>query len=566
MSRKHHGKNSRAEGGSGGDYSSPVGRRRYDIEARAKLEMVATGFTPIFEQAVQSQIAKLDSIHENLRLSGMRDLRDLLWSSIDNVESRDLDQIEYTEKLNDGNIKLLVAIADVDAYVSKGSAIDKHAAANTTSVYTGVLTFPMLPEELSYDLTSLLPDQDRVAMCVELTISTTGEVVKSESYRALVRNKAKLDYISIGAWLESGGSPTNAPDKVKNIDGLINQLRIQSEVKERIHSLRESHGSLSLHTLEATTIARDGDVLDLELVESNPARDLIENCMIAANIATSKFLESKGLPSIRRVVKTPERWPRIVEVAETYGEYLPADPDARALAAFLIKERAADPLHFPDLSLTIVKLLGRGEYVVKTPGLPVEGHFALAVNDYTHSTAPNRRYPDLVTQRLLKSALAGEKSPYSIDELTDIAINCSNKENDAKKVERTMRKVAACVLLSKRIGDVFDGIITGAKPDSTYVRLLKPPAEGKIIHGDKGLDVGDRVEVRLTSVNPDNAYIDFELVTRVGSGPRRNVREHGRDDRDEEDSASRSRKGHHDKRHGHGHGHDHGHDSRNHKR
>lgn len=531
--------------------------RRYDIEGRAKLEMVALGFTPVFEAAVEKQLENLPVHHQQLKTTaGVRDLRDLVWSSIDNVESKDLDQIEYAEKLADGSIRLIVAIADVDAYVPKGSAIDHHAGVNTTSVYTGVLTFPMLPGELSYDLTSLLPEQDRLAMCVDLVINAQGEVLKSESYRALVRNKAKLDYVSIGNWLEKGG---RAPDKVANVDGLIEQLRTQSEVKERIHSLRENRGSLSLHTLEATAIARDGDILDLELVEPNPARDLIENCMIAANIATSQFLESCGLPSIRRIVRTPERWPRIVEVAETYGEYLPSEPDARALAAFLIKERARDWLHFPDLSLTIVKLLGRGEYVVKMPGRPVEGHFALAVNDYTHSTAPNRRYPDLVTQRLLKAALDGQKSPYSLDELTDIAITCSRKENDAKKVERTLRKVAACVLLAKHMGEEFDGIITGTKPDSTYVRLLKPPAEGRIIHGDKGLDVGDRVKVRLVAVNPDNAFIDFELVGRVSRGPR------GYEDRERHAEREHSH-GHRRQDHNHGHNKDHGHDGRNHKR
>jgi VacB/RNase II family 3'-5' exoribonuclease len=561
MSKKHHGKNSREA-----DFKdSGRGRKGYDIEARAKLEMVANGFTPVFEAAVEQQVSQLEKLHQELKANaGIKDLRHLLWSSIDNVESKDLDQIEYSERLADGSIRLIVAIADVDSYVGKNSAIDKHAGANTTSVYTGVLTFPMLPEELSYDLTSLLPDQDRVAMCVDLTVNNRGEVTKSESYRALVRNKAKLDYISVGNWLDNGAHNADAPDKVAAVPGLIDQLKMQDEVKEQIHALRDSHGSLSLHTIEATTVAKDGDVLDLELVEPNPARDLIENCMIAANIATSKFLESNGLPSIRRIVKTPERWPRIVEVAETYGEYLPNEPDARALAAFLIKERAADPIHFPDLSLTIVKLLGRGEYVVKTPGKPVEGHFALAVNDYTHSTAPNRRYPDLVTQRLLKAALAGQKSPYDIDELTDVAINCTNKENDAKKVERTLRKVAACVLLSKKLGDEFDGIITGAKPDSTYVRLFRPPAEGRIIHGDKGLDVGDRVTVRLVAVNPENAFIDFELVEKVSGGPRKDRNR----DRQDNDSDGRARKGQsHGRKHGHDHSHDqHGHDSRNHKR
>ena len=482
----------------------------FDLPGRAKIEMLAAGFTPVFEPAAVEQANHLP--HQSLigaqKDPNIKDLRSLLWSSIDNVESRDLDQIEFAESLPDGTVRLLVGIADVDAYVAKGSPIDKHAAANTTSVYTGVVTFPMLPEQLSFDLTSLLPDQDRRAMVIEMIVDHGGQVVDSDAYQAIVRNRAKLDYMSIGNWLESGGP---APDKVAAIPGLEKQLRLQSDLKERIHTLRDDHGSLTLHTPEATTVAQDGKVLDLELVETNPARELIENFMIAANIATSQFLESKGVPSIRRIVKTPDRWPRIVEVAAEYGEKLPDTPDARALAQFLIKRRQEDNLRFPDLSLTIVKLLGRGEYVVEVPGQKDEGHFALAVHDYTHATAPNRRYSDLVTQRLLKAVMAGAKTPYSLDELNDAALTCTQRESAEKKVERTMRKVSAAVLLSKHIGQTYDGIVTGVKGDATFVRLLRPPVEGCITHGAHGLDVGDQVTVQLVHVDPEKSFIDFAL-------------------------------------------------------
>ncbi|MBS2009621.1 MAG: RNB domain-containing ribonuclease [Cyanobacteria bacterium SZAS TMP-1] len=496
--------------------------------SRAKLEMLVNGFTPVFEPAAVEQAQHLPhrDLIEGARQEGVRDLRSLLWSSIDNVESRDLDQIEYAETLPDGTVRLLVGIADVDAYVSKGSPIDKHAAANTTSVYTGVVTFPMLPEELSFDVTSLLPDEDRRAMVVEMIVDHTGQVVKSDAYPALVRNKAKLDYVSIGKWLErieEANDDESAktiyketmPEKVRAVTGLGKQLRLQSDVKERIHTLRDDRGSLTLHTPEATTVAKDGQVLDLELVETNPARELIENFMIAANIATSHFLETNGVASIRRIVKVPERWPRIVEVAAEYGEKLPDEPSAPALADFLIKRRNADPVRFPDLSLTIVKLLGRGEYIVEVPGQKDEGHFALAVNDYTHATAPNRRFSDLVTQRLLKAVMAKQKIPYTLDELNDIALNCTRQEVAEKKVERTMRKVAAAVLLGKQIGKTFDGIITGVKDAAVFVRLLKPPVEGCITHGGRGLDVGDQVTVELIHVDPEKSHIDFAFKSKL---------------------------------------------------
>jgi VacB/RNase II family 3'-5' exoribonuclease len=367
----------------------------------------------------------------------------------------------------------------------------------------------MLPDLLSFDLTSLIQDADRRAIVIDLIIDQTGVMIKNSVYLGLVRNHAKLDYPTIGAWLESGGAP---PDKVANIPGLSDQLLLQNQIQKQILAHRQEQGSLQLHTPEATTVAVNGVVLDLELVEENPARELIENFMISGNVAISHFLSDKKFPSIRRIVKTPEKWQRIVEVAATYCEALPPEPDARALAKFLIDRKKADSLRFPDLSLTIVKLLGRGEYVVEVPGQVDQGHFALAVHDYTHATAPNRRYPDLATQRLVKAAIASQPAPYTLEELDELTLHCTEREEAAKKVERTMRKVAAAVLLSKHIGELYDGIVTGVQNGATFARLFKPPAEGRIIKGDGGLKVGDKVKLKLVATDPERAYIDFARV------------------------------------------------------
>ncbi len=477
-----------------------------DLRARAHAEMVEAGFVPDFEPAVIRETQASSEKQINQLDSSLRDLRSLLWSSIDNPDSRDLDQLEYVERLADGTARVMVAIADVDAYVPRSSATDRHASTNTTSIYTGIVNYPMLPDILSFDLTSLVQDADRLAIVIDLVIDSKGAIDKNDVYRGLVRNHAKLDYPTIGDWLESGGT---VPEVVSKISGLKEQLILQNEVQGQIRALRQAQGSLQLHTPEATTVAADGVVLDLEIVEDNPARELIENFMISGNIGVSHFLASKNFPSIRRIVKTPERWQRIVEIAATYGEALAPEADARALAKFLIARKKVDALRFPDLSLAIVKLLGRGEYVVEVPGQKDQGHFALAVHDYTHATAPNRRFPDLATQRLVKAAIAGKPMPYSLNELDEIALHCTEREGAAKKLERTMRKVAAAVLLSKHIGEIYDGIVTGVQDGATYARLFKPPAEGRIVKGDKGLDIGDKVKLKLIATDPERAYIDF---------------------------------------------------------
>jgi exoribonuclease-2 len=439
-------------------------------------------------------------------VDGVQDLRELLWSSIDNEESRDLDQVEVAHALPERDIRLRVGIADVDAYAREASAIDRHAAGNTTSVYTGVETFPMLPERLSTGRTSLLEGEDRLAVVADLVVEPDGTVSASRVYRARLRNHAKLVYESVGPWLE-GRLPV--PPEVARVPGLEAQLRLQDEALTRFQALRRRRGALNFETIEATPVTAGGQVVDLVVKEKGRARTLIESFMVAVNGATAAFLHDRGLPSIQRVVRTPKRWPRIVELAAEFGETLPPAPDPRALAAFLDRRRTADPEHFPDLSLAVVKLLGAGEYMLVRRGAEAEGHFGLAVQGYTHSTAPNRRYVDLVTQRLLKSVLAGTALPYSENDLAAIAAHCTERTSAATKVERRMRKAAAAVLLGDRTGDVFDAVVTGASVKGTYVRLLAPPAEGRVVRGEEGMDVGERVQVRLLSADPERGFIDF---------------------------------------------------------
>jgi exoribonuclease-2 len=473
-----------------------------DLKARARQAMLDAGFHPDFPAALNQEIAS-----SNPPSRGVRDLRDLLWSSIDNDHSRDLDQIEFAERDPQGGYHLLVGIAEVDSRVPKGSAVDAHARSETTSVYTGVATFPMLPEALATNATSLLDAQDRLSVVMDMRIADSGEVNHGEFYLALVRNKAKLTYNATGAWLEGHGP---IPPAAAAVPGCEQQLRLQMQVSERLRQFRKQQGALCFGSVETTPVIDQGVVKDLRPNGHNAATDIIESFMVAANVSMAKFLKDNGCLSIRRVVKTPKRWDRIQAIASQFGAHLPATPDARALSDFLDQRKNADPAHFPDLSLSIVKSLGPGEYIVETPGKEHEGHFGLAVRDYTHSTAPNRRYADLVTQRLLKSALNGGGSAYSQSELEEIAAHCTERENAARKVERLMRKVLAASLLSKQIGQVFDGIVTGAAPKGTYVRIFKPPVEGRVTRGERGIDVGDKVKVRLVSVNILQGFIDFE--------------------------------------------------------
>ena len=469
--------------------------------------MIDRKLEPDFSEAARRELADIRG--PATATEGVRDLRGLLWASIDNDDSRDLDQLTVAEPLPNGKVRILVAIADVDAVVKKGSALDGHAMHNTTSVYTPAVIFPMLPEVLSTNLTSLNEDQDRIAVVMDMVFDEDASLAESDIYRAQVHNRAKLAYRSVAAWLDGQGP---SPQRVKEVPGLDENLRLQDRVAQRLAEVRHRRGALTLETIEARAVFKGDAVADLELERKNRAKQLIEDFMIAANGVTAAFLESRKLPSLRRVLRSPERWERIMRVADQYGVRLPGEPDAEALEKFLMQRRKADPEKFPDLSLTIVKLVGRGEYAVDLPGGTAPGHFGLAVRDYSHSTAPNRRFPDVITQRLLKAALAGVPIPYTNTELTDLADHCTEKEDDATKVERQVRKSAAALLLSDRIGAHFDAIVTGASEQGTWVRLFNPPVEGRLDGGTQGLDVGDRTRVKLVSTNVQRGYIDFVRV------------------------------------------------------
>lgn len=483
-------------------------RQRATLKRIARRAMIERGLLPDFSRAV---LAELDGIRATAAgdPAGRRDLRNLPWASIDNDDSRDLDQLTAAEAMPEGAVKILVAVADVDAIVRQGSAIDGHARQNTTSVYTAAGIFPMLPEKLSTDLTSLGYGEDRPAIVIEMVIGEDGSLRGSDLYGATVRNRAKLAYNGVAKWLE-GEEP--APDPVAAVEGLAGNLRIQDRVAQRLKAFRHEHGALDLETIETRPVF-DGDAIrDLEAEGKNRAKELIEDFMIAANGVTARYLNARKYPSLRRVVRSPKRWERIVEVASRYGATLPPEPDPKALGRFLEGRKAADPLRFPDLSLTVIKLMGAGEYVAEFPGETAPGHFGLAVRDYAHSTAPNRRYPDLITQRLLKAAITGSPMPYGRDELTELGRHCTEQEDDANKVERLVGKSAAAMVLAPRTGERFDAIVTGASEKGTWVRLLHPPVEGRMIHGFEGADVGDKLRVQLVHTDVERGYIDFKRV------------------------------------------------------
>jgi len=484
------------------------GRHRADLKAIARRAMINRGLLPDFSDTVVAEVGRITSPATDTD-SRIRDLRGLLWASIDNDDSLDLDQLTVAESLSDKAVKILVAVADVDALVKKNSAIDDHARENTTTVYTAGKIFPMLPEKLSTDLTSLNDGEDRLAIIIEMVINDAREMQSSDIYRALVRNHAKLAYNSVAAWLEGKGP---VPKAVEAVPGLAENLRIQDHIAQTLKALRHEHGALDLQTLEARPVFDGDEIRDLRVDERNRSKEIIEDFMIAANGVTARFLQGKKVPSLRRMVRSPKRWRRIVEIAAQHHYQLPEEPDSKALARFLAEQKAADPLRFPDLSLCIIKLLGPGEYIVEIPGETVSGHFGLAVQDYTHSTAPNRRFPDLITQRTLKAAVGGSPLSYSQDELVELARHCTEKEDDANKVERLVAKSAAAMLLSSRIGENFEAICTGAADKGTWVRIFHPPVEGRLIYGYEGVDVGNRLNVELIHTDVEKGYIDFKKV------------------------------------------------------
>ncbi len=467
--------------------------------------MIAHGFEPDFPPQVPQQLASLKAHPPQIAPTDkIRDLRNLLWSSIDNDTSRDLDQIEVAESASNGDVKVMVGIADVDTYAPKQTPIDQHAARETTTVYTGIRNFPMIPEDLSTGQTSLLENVDRLGVVIEFVVDTAGGLKTTDVYRAVVRNKAQLQYNSCGAWLEGKAA---APPKVAASSDLQAQLKLQDEVAQRLKQQRVEHGALNLQTDEVYPLVLNQQVVDVVRQQKNRATDLIEDFMIAANGVVARLLAN--VSSLRRIVRTPERWDRIMQLAASKGEKLPAQPDSKALNDLLLRRKAADPDHFADLSLTVIKLLGPGQYVLERAGEAAPGHFGLAVQDYTHSTAPNRRFADVVTQRLIKAMLAGQPNPYSDDELTAVAANCTQKEDAAKKVEREMSKRLSAVAMQHRIGEIFDAIVTGVTDRGTFVRVLQPHVEGLLAQGDQGLDVGDKLRVKLVRTDVQKGYIDF---------------------------------------------------------
>jgi len=480
----------------------------FNLVAAAHASMIEHGFQPDYPAGTDKELAAIHTHPEMPAALGAQDLRNLLWYSIDNDTSKDLDQIEWAEQLPDGRIRVLVGVADVDVRIALGTIIDGHARSETTSVYTGVKVFPMLPAELSEGITSLNENEDRVALVIEFAVDAAGTASDGKAYRALVHNRAQLAYNSVGAWLE-GRAP--APAKVAASADLAAQLKLQDTAAQRMVGGRFQHGALDLETIETRPVMMAEDAVEIKKLEKNRATSLIEEFMVAANGVIARTFEDAGVASIRRIVRTPKRWDRIVEVAAGLGTKLPVEPDSKALNDFLLAQKQKDADHFPDLSLTIIKLMGPGEYVLVKPNEVSPGHFGLAVQDYTHSTAPNRRFPDMVTQRLLKAWLAKSPQPYSEGDLNAIAVHSTLMEDNARKVEREMEKRIAAVVLRPRIGQSFTAIVTGVNKYGTFVRTLDPHAEGMVVSGGKGLDVGDKVTAKLVSTDPQRGFIDFAV-------------------------------------------------------
>ena len=486
--------------------NSNAGQHQATLQRIAHRIMQEKGLAPDFPSQVMAEIDQFQGPATSSD-PALRDLTQLAWCSIDNDDSRDLDQLSVAKPLDGGVVQILVAIADVDSLVKKNSIVDKHAMVNTTSVYTVAQTFPMLPEKLCYNLTSLNWDTDRLAIVVEMNFDADGSLKSSDLYQATVRNQAKLAYNSVARWLDSRGP---IPPAIGNIPGLEENLRLQDQVAQKLKAVRRAYGALDLETIQTRPVFVDGLLKDLEIDQRNRAKDLIADLMIAANRVVARFLAEHHSPSLRRVVRQPHRWDRIVELADEWGVRLPDDPNSKALEEFLVTAKGTDPLRFPDLSLAIIKLLGPGEYVAQVAGDRSGGHFGLAVGDYAHSTAPNRRYPDVITQRLVKAALKQESLPYSDEELTALAKHCTEAEDAAKKVERLVRKSAAALVLQSRIGQTFDAIVTGHAPKGTWVRILHPPIEGRLISGFEGVDVGRRIRVQLIDTDVELGFIDFK--------------------------------------------------------
>jgi exoribonuclease-2 len=486
-----------------------INQTEIDLVELAKAAMIARGFLTDFSSEVERELKQIGDSIPLQSENDIKDMRDKLWFSIDNDDSRDLDQITYVERLEDGKVKAFVAIADVSSTVKKGSAINARAEHNTTSVYTPTVIFPMLPEKLSTNLTSLNENEDRSAFVTEMDIDAQGVMQDYKIYRATVRNHAQLAYNAVGYWIEQNENP---PQLIKENEELEYQVKTHDYIAQKMKGYRQSKGSLSLETLEPHAIIKNRIIIDIVEEKKNRAKEIIENFMVSANQAATKFLHAHDFPAFKRVVRVPKRWDKIVELAGKLGKSLPLEPDSKALEDFLVNQKNVDPVKFPDLSLAVVKLLGRGEYIVEYPGDENLGHFGLAIRNYSHSTAPNRRFPDVITQRMIREVLEGGKCPYTKTDLNKLAEHCTLKEGDADKVTRQTQKSAAAILLSSKIGQSFEGIVTGVSKDGTFVRVFTPPVEGKLVKGFEKVDVGDRVKVKLIAVDIKKGFIDFSIV------------------------------------------------------
>jgi exoribonuclease II len=531
----------------GGGHRQHVDADHFDLAQAALDEMHEAGFKPEFGPGVAEQV---DEIRTSLRKEfvqaepgfGVPDLRNLVWSSIDNDTSRDLDQIEVAERIADG-IRVHVAIADVARAVEQDSPIDKHAQAQTQTIYTAVKNFPMLPLELSTGMTSLNENGDRMAVMMSFTVGSNGEMSDEQISRAWVRNRAQLAYSRVGPWIDahagaaSGvgvslqeveqlrsdsarqGEDLNGPAFVDDANGrelaesLGDQLVLQARATQLLHRARIQNGALEFHRGEAEPVIADGRVVSVQDVIQNQAMYLIEDLMVAANGVMARALRKGGRSGLQRVVKVPQRWDRIVSLAAEHKWDLPVNPDSVALNNFLAHMRDTDTDHYPDLAVAVIKLMGPGEYMLMTADDDPTGHFGLAVRDYTHSTAPNRRFPDIVTQRVLHAMMEGAPAPYSDAELAAIATHCNEADTALRKIERAMQKRVAAVAMAHRIGEVFRGVVTGASEKGVYVRVIDPPFEGRIIQNAEGLDVGDRVSVKLLHTDPARAFIDFARIS-----------------------------------------------------
>ena len=512
-----------------------VHRKPFDLAQSALDEMHGAGFKPEFADGVAEQMAAITARYAALSVpQGVEDLRGLGWSSIDNDTSRDLDQIEVADRVP-GGIRVRVAIGDVAAAVEKDSPIDEHAAAQTQTIYTAVKNFPMLPLELSTGLTSLNEAADRLAVMMTFVVGPDGALVEETVSLAMVRNRAQLAYSRVGPWLEktaagvvdedvaslrSDSAREHAADA--SLTGvvaglakgwLVEQLKLQDEAVQLLHAARVKKGALEFHKSEADPVVMDGKVVDVQETVQNRAMNLIEDLMVAANGVMARALRKGGRSGLQRVVVVPQRWDRIVALAQAHGGELPANPDSVALNNFLEEQRRTDSIHYPDLAVAVIKLMGPGQYMLMRPDDDPTGHFGLAARDYTHSTAPNRRFPDLVTQRVLHAMMRNEEAPYSDGDLNAIAQHCNDADTALRKIERDMQKRVAAVAMASRVGQVFPGVVTGASDKGVYVRVIRPPFEGRVVHGGEGLDVGDKVNVKLIHTDPARAFIDFARVS-----------------------------------------------------